>query len=156
LRSQELRPQSFVRLPPYPHRYPPWASIEIYNFYLVGCMARRTIRSLPQRAPVTGSLNLATQRQKKGVSLEEIADVTKISIRFLRAIEDEEFDKLPGGIFNTSYMRQYAAVAGVEESSLLTYYDHLVNPVVPDATPAQPERSLLDRWFRVPAPAPRS
>jgi cytoskeletal protein RodZ len=119
-------------------------------------MARRTIRSLPQRTPLTGSLNLATQRQRRGISLEQIAEVTKISIRFLRAIEDEEFDKLPGGIFNTSYLRQYAAATGVEESSLLAYYDRLINPVAPDTIPPPPERSLFDRWFRVPAPAPRS
>ena len=119
-------------------------------------MARRTTRSLPERTPATSSLNLATQRQKKGISLEEIAEITKISIRFLRAIENEEFDKLPGGIFNTSYLRQYAEAAGVEESRLLAYYDRLMNPVVPEKSPAPAERSLLDRWFRVPAPAPRS
>jgi len=99
---------------------------------------------------------LATHRKKKGISLEQIAEVTKISIRFLRAIEDEEFDKLPGGIFNTSYLRQYAAATGLEESSLLAYYDRLMNPVVPDTIPAQSQRSLLDRWLRIPAPAPRS
>lgn len=120
-------------------------------------MARRTTRPLPQRTPVTGSLNLATLRHKQGISLEQIADVTKISIRFLRAIEDEEFDKLPGGIFNTSYLRQYAAATGLEESSLLAYYDSLVNPVVaPENVAAPEERSFFDRWFRVPAPVQRS
>lgn len=120
-------------------------------------MARRTNRSLPKWTPVTGSLNLATQRQKKGISLEQIAEATKISIRFLRAIEDEEFEKLPGGIFNTSYLRQYAAATGLEESILLAYYDRLVNPILPPANvPSASERSFLDRWFRVPAPAQRS
>ena len=119
-------------------------------------MDRRTTRPLPQRTAVTGSLNLATQRQKNGISLEQIAEVTKISMRFLRAIEEEEFDKLPGGIFNTSYLRQYAAATGIEESSLLAYYDRLVNPVAAELTPAPVERSFFDRWFRVPAPAPRS
>ena len=120
-------------------------------------MARRTTRSLHQRTAVTGSLNLATQRQKKGISLEQIAEGTKISIRFLRAIEDEEFDKLPGGIFNTSYLRQYAAATGLEETGLLAYYDRIVNPVViPDKIPVRAERGFLDRWFRVPAPVQRS
>jgi cytoskeletal protein RodZ len=120
-------------------------------------MARRKSRSLPQRTPVTDSLNLSTQRQKKGISLEEIAEATKISIRFLRAIEDEEFDKLPGGIFNTSYLRQYAAATGIEESSLLAYYDRVMNPQAePEEVPVEPERSFFDRWFRVPAPVSRS
>ncbi|MGH9667045.1 MAG: helix-turn-helix domain-containing protein, partial [Bryobacteraceae bacterium] len=55
-------------------------------------------------------------------SLEQIAESTKISIRFLRAIEDEDFEKLPGGIFNTSYLRQYAAAIGFDESDLLAQY----------------------------------
>ena len=120
-------------------------------------MARRKTRPLPQRGSVMGSLNLSTQRQKKGISLEQIAEITKISIRFLRAIENEEFEKLPGGIFNTSYLRQYAAAIGLEESGLLAYYERLMNPE-PATPPAadRADRGLLDRWFRVPAPAQRS
>jgi cytoskeletal protein RodZ len=68
-------------------------------------------------------LHLAALRQARGISLEQIADTTKISIRFLRAIEDEEFEKLPGGIFNTSYIRQYARAIEHEESELLAYYN---------------------------------
>ena len=120
-------------------------------------MARRKTRSLPERNPVTGSLNLSTQRQKKGISLEQIAELTKISIRFLRAIEDEEFEKLPGGIFNTSYLRQYAAATGLEDSMLLAYYERLIHPEPPAQSVAAPvERGFLDRWFRIPAPAQRS
>lgn len=120
-------------------------------------MARSTTRPLPQRTPVTSSLHLAAQRQKKGISLEQIAEITKISIRFLRAIEDEEFEKLPGGIFRTSYLRQYAAATGLEESGLLTHYDRLTNPgVEPENVVPPSERSFFDRWFRVPASVQRS
>ena len=62
-------------------------------------MENRTASSprgtLPHRFP----LNLAARRAKAGLSLEQIAEMTKISIRFLRAIENEEFPLLPGGIF---------------------------------------------------------
>lgn len=115
-------------------------------------MARRKTRALSERNSVASSLSLASARQKKGISLEQIAEATKISIRFLRAIEDEEFDKLPGGIFNTSYLRQYAAAVGVDESKLLAHYHGLVNPgSTEEETPApRTERSLFDRWFRIP------
>lgn len=117
-------------------------------------MARRKTRAQPLRTPDASSLNLATSRQKKGISLEQIAEATKISIRFLRAIESEEFDKLPGGIFNTSYLRQYAAATGLEEAGLLACYDRYLNPEpVPESLPARTERSLFDRWFRVPVHA---
>lgn len=118
-------------------------------------MAGKT-RALTPRTDSAISLNLAASRQRRNISLEQIAEATKISIRFLRAIEDEEFEKLPGGIFNTSYMRQYAAAIGFEESMLLDHYNQLVNPCVELETSApQPERSLFDRWFRLPAAASR-
>ncbi|MGA2596727.1 MAG: helix-turn-helix domain-containing protein [Bryobacteraceae bacterium] len=119
-------------------------------------MARRKTRALEPRNDKAISLHLATSRQKKGSSLEQIADLTKISIRFLRAIEDEEFEKLPGGIFSTSYLRQYAAAVEVEEAKLLAHYDRLMNPPVTVETAAvTPERSLIDRWLRVTPHAPR-
>jgi cytoskeletal protein RodZ len=117
-------------------------------------MARRIMRALPPQ-PRVSSLNLAASRMNQGISLEQIAEATIISIRFLRAIEDEEFEKLPGGIFSTSYLRQYAAAAGVEEAMLLTHYDHLMNPQPNSENGSErPERGFFDRWFRVPAQAP--
>jgi len=65
---------------------------------------------------------LGQHRCRNGVSLEEIAEQTKISIRFLRAIEAERFDELPGGIFARSYIRQYAAAIGFDEDELLRRY----------------------------------
>jgi cytoskeletal protein RodZ len=86
-------------------------------------MANYSGRALRADSPSdpTG-LDLRKSRLDKGVSLEDIAENTKISIRFLRAIEAEEFEKLPGGIFTTSYLRQYATAIGVEETLLLQYY----------------------------------
>jgi cytoskeletal protein RodZ len=130
--------------------------IKVYKSSLVGNMARRKTRALEPRNDKAITLQLATSRQKKGISLEQIAELTKISIRFLRAIEDEEFEKLPGGIFSTSYLRQYAAAVEVEEAKLLAHYDRLMNPpvTVETSVPA-PERSLIDRWLRVAPHAPR-
>jgi cytoskeleton protein RodZ len=68
------------------------------------------------------SIDLPSLRAHKGISLREIADSTKISLRFLQAIEEGEFHKLPGGIYNTSYIRQYAREIGYEEAKLLAYY----------------------------------
>lgn len=72
----------------------------------------------------SSALELQQRRQRAGVSLEQIAERTKISIRFLQAIECEEFEKLPGGIFATSYLRQYAAAAGMDESVVLERYQN--------------------------------
>ncbi len=67
-------------------------------------------------------LGLATIRRNRGISLEQIAESTKISLRCLRAIEGGDFQKLPGGIYNTSYIRQYAKAIDFDETELLEFY----------------------------------
>ncbi len=62
---------------------------------------------------------LRREREMRGVSLEEISIATKISIRFLRAIENEEISKLPGGIFTRSFVRTYARYLGLDEERVL-------------------------------------
>lgn len=67
-------------------------------------------------------LALSTIRQNRGISLKQIADSTKISVRSLEAIERGDFKKLPGGIYNTSYIRQYARAIDYDEAALLAVY----------------------------------
>ena len=114
-------------------------------------------RSASPAASATYALDLARSRRKAGVSLEQIADRTKISLRFLRAIEAEEFEKLPGGIFSTSYLRQYAAIIGYDEVELLSHFERKMNPQpAGKELPAETSnRRFLDRWFRIPAQAQR-
>ena len=69
-------------------------------------------------------LGLTTIRRNRGISLEQIADSTKISIRALEAIEQGDFRKLPGGIYNTNYIKQYARAIDYDESTLLAFYHH--------------------------------
>jgi cytoskeletal protein RodZ len=100
-------------------------------------------------------LGLSRLRDRAGISLEAIAAGTKISLRFLRAIEAEEFEQLPGGIFNTSYLRQYAAAIGYDQGHLLAHYELKMN-IAPTPEAPQPEsgsRRFLDRWFGIPAQA---
>jgi cytoskeletal protein RodZ len=65
---------------------------------------------------------VAPIRNTKGISLEEISRNTKLKISTLRAIEEGQFDALPGGIYNISYIRQYARAIGADESSLVELY----------------------------------
>jgi cytoskeletal protein RodZ len=70
----------------------------------------------------TSFLGLATIRRNRGISLRQIAESTKIGIRALEAIEQGEFKKLPGGIYTTSYIRQYARAIDYDESEILAVY----------------------------------
>jgi cytoskeletal protein RodZ len=70
------------------------------------------------------TLGLTNWRQRKGISLETIARDTKLSVRLLQAIESGDFRKLPGGIYNTSYIRQYARAIEFDETLLLNFYQN--------------------------------
>jgi cytoskeletal protein RodZ len=86
-------------------------------------------------------LGLATIRQNRGISLAQIAESTKISIRSLEAIEQGEFNKLPGGIYNTSYIRQYARAIDYDESALLSYYNQS-SGVTPQSEAGKADRTV--------------
>lgn len=64
-------------------------------------------------------IDLATMRQRKGVSLEQIAQTTKIRTFWLQAIEEGRWHELPGGIYRRNYIRQYAEETGVDVRELL-------------------------------------
>ena len=70
----------------------------------------------------TSPLSLASERERKDLALEEIAQSTRIAPLYLQAIEAEEFSKLPGGVYDTSYIRQYARAIGYSEKALLEQY----------------------------------
>jgi len=66
--------------------------------------------------------DLKRERELRGISLKEIAESTKINIRFLRALEEEQFDVLPGKFFTRGIIRGYAKYLGLEEESVLNKY----------------------------------
>ena len=72
----------------------------------------------------TGSFGERLQRERelRAISLDEIAKSTKIGTRLLHALEAEEFDKLPGGIFNKGFVRAYAKYLGLDEEQAVTDY----------------------------------
>src|SRR5689334_12014013 len=101
------------------------------------------------------TLHLEAHRRRAGVPLEVIAETTKISSRFLRAIECEEFDKLPGGVFNINYIRQYAAAIDFPAQRLLETYETRMKALQPELEPEAPRpqsrlRSLFN-WLLRPA-----
>jgi cytoskeleton protein RodZ len=66
--------------------------------------------------------NLRREREMRGVTLEEIAESTKISTRLLRALEQEHFSALPGGVFTRSFIRHYADYLGLDSEHVLAEY----------------------------------
>ena len=68
----------------------------------------------------------------RGISLDEISAATKIGTRLLRALEEEQFDLLPGGIFNKGYVRAYARHLGIDEEQAVADYLKATHETPPD------------------------
>ena len=75
---------------------------------------------------------LRREREMRGVSLDEIAESTKIGTRLLKALEEEQFDLLPGGIFNKGFVRAYAKYLGMDEDQAVADYLQAAGDDEPD------------------------
>ena len=66
---------------------------------------------------------LKREREMREVTLNEVTVATRIPPRFLEAFEREEWEKLPGGVFNRGFVRAIARYLGLDEENLLSEYD---------------------------------
>ena len=66
--------------------------------------------------------HLKREREMRGVSLEEVSAATRISTRFLEAIESDRWESLPGGVFNRGFIRSVARYLGLDEDSMVAEY----------------------------------
>lgn len=75
---------------------------------------------------------LRQQREMREITLREISDATKISLRYLEALEHERFDLLPATLFARGFLRQYARYVGLDP-------DEAVNRLLVAQKAQQPE-----------------
>ncbi len=61
-------------------------------------------------------------RETRGIALRDISEQTRISMRYLEAIELDDYRRLPGGIFNRSFIRAYAKFIGFDENQAMEDY----------------------------------
>lgn len=59
--------------------------------------------------------SLRRERELRGITLPELASATKITIRHLRALEQDQFEQLPGGVFNRGFVRAVARYMNLDE-----------------------------------------
>ncbi len=89
---------------------------------------------------------LKRERELREVTLNEVTVATRIPPRFLEAFEREDWEKLPGGVFNRGFVRAIARYLGLDEENLLSEYDlaygeqHAAMPAVAEnPIPAPPK-----------------
>jgi cytoskeletal protein RodZ len=71
------------------------------------------------RAPGDFGSRLRAAREKRGVSLRQIANATKISVAALEALERNDISRLPGGIFSRAFVRSYAIEVGLDPEATI-------------------------------------
>lgn len=76
---------------------------------------------------------LRSERQRRSVSLEDIAQTTKVTVRSLQALESDAFDQLPGGILSKGIVRSYVRCLGLDEGEWVSrFLDASGQKVEPD------------------------
>jgi cytoskeleton protein RodZ len=83
---------------------------------------------------------LKRERELREVSMEELTKATRISTRFVEALENEDWAKLPGGVFGHGFVRTIARYLGLNEEALLGEYDSARAEQLPAAPPKPEER----------------
>lgn len=90
-------------------------------------MGTEDVRQLAARLGTSGAL-LRAVRERRGLSLQEMADATRISARYLEAIELEDFDALPSSTFVRGYVREMSRQLGLDEAALTKGYMRRFTP----------------------------
>lgn len=69
---------------------------------------------------------LRQAREERGFTLSEVAEQTRISPLYLECIENDDYSKLPGGIFNKGFVKSYAKFVGINEQEALSDYSAIM------------------------------
>jgi len=93
---------------------------------------------------------LKREREARGVSLKEIAEATRIHESYLRALEENDYGSLPGAVFVTGFLRNYAAHLGLDADKIVIEFEamKIEPPVKPNAIPGvvEEESSMSTLW----------
>jgi cytoskeleton protein RodZ len=85
------------------------------------------------------------ERERQKITLDQVAAATKIGTRMLKALEEDHFDQLPGGIFNKGFVRSYARHLSMDEEQAIADYLAATSPAQPIKEPEAVLSALADR-----------
>src|SRR4051812_45652378 len=86
---------------------------------------------------------LRRERLKRGLELEDISRELKIPARFLEAIEEENFERLPAGVFAKSFVRQYARLLALDEDEIAGEVHRIIDPQPDPSAPGETSRPAV-------------
>ncbi|MDA5460145.1 Transcriptional regulator in cluster with unspecified monosaccharide ABC transport system [Weissella confusa] len=97
-----------------------------------------------ERNSVIGQ-ELQKARLDKGLSLDDIQQTTKIQKRYLAAIENGQFDQLPGAFYERAFVRQYANAVGLDVADFMKNHDITTETFEPDLSGARVDADNVTR-----------
>ncbi len=89
--------------------------------------------------------NLKRERELRDISVEEIAEFTKILPRFIRSLEENKFDDLPAGVFTRGFIRAYSQFIGVNGDDMVNIYLQQIqkqDSILIEETEEEPESGM--------------
>jgi cytoskeletal protein RodZ len=86
---------------------------------------------------------LRLARETQGIALRDISEQTRISMRYLEAIESDDYKRLPGGIFNRSFIRAYAKFIGYDEDQAIEDYARTLRELGAPEEESKSHKSLV-------------
>lgn len=93
-----------------------------------------------------GSLGsyLSSAREARGMDLHEAAQATRISVHYLKAMEEEDFSRLPGEVFVRGFLKSYAKFLNLSEPEVMRRYQELQPPKPSATADRRPESGTAD------------
>ncbi len=99
----------------------------------------------PQKESGIGAI-LKAEREKSGLSHDQVAQITKLRRHYIEALENEEWDNLPAPVFIKGFIRSYAQALGLDETKIFDLYKK-IGPVgeAPPTPLVEPKKSKKRR-----------
>ena len=80
-----------------------------------------------EAASVTIGPRLKAERERLGLTEKQVADRLHITMHYVRALETDGFEKLPGVVFARGYIKNYALLLGLDKDELITQFDTIIS-----------------------------
>ena len=84
-------------------------------------------------ASTTVGARLREERERQGFSEKQVADRLHITMHYVRAIETDGYQKLPGIVFARGYIKNYALLLGLDKDELIAQFDAMVEERSPQS-----------------------